>query len=147
MFIRMGRKAGHIIDFGSDDDFFAHNLDFLGTIHELPSQTAFCLIAGKYDGTILTPQVVFQMMEHTARVSHAAGRNDDHWAWHVIDGPRFFRCFSIMDVGHVDEASPLFLIDGPCLFIILIRIEEHDLGCFNGHRAINHNGNSWKLTA
>lgn len=35
MFIRMGRKAGHIIDFGSDDDFFAHNLDFLGTIHEL----------------------------------------------------------------------------------------------------------------
>lgn len=108
MFIRMGRKAGHIIDFGSDDDFFAHNLDFLGTIHELPSQTAFCLIAGKYDGTILTPQVVFQMMEHAARVSHAAGRNDDHWAWHVIDGPRFFRCFRIMDVGHVDEASPCF---------------------------------------
>ena len=64
----MGGKALHIVNFGVDSDILAHNLNALNTFYQPASDSAFCLIAGKYYTAVLTPQIMLKVMQNTTGV-------------------------------------------------------------------------------
>ncbi|MEM7547968.1 MAG: toprim domain-containing protein [Pseudomonadota bacterium] len=51
--------------------------DVAGTIHQKPSQSAYCLIADDRDRRVAIAKKALQMMAHAPAVTHAAGREDD----------------------------------------------------------------------
>ena len=60
-----------------DLDRLTEQLHFLASLNNAASQCADCLIASKQNRTLRSPEVVFQMMADTARITHAGCRDDN----------------------------------------------------------------------
>ena len=72
----MAADALDLLDPCFDLDRLTEQLHFLASLNNAASQCADCLIASKQNRTLRSPEVVFQMMADTARLTHTGRRND-----------------------------------------------------------------------
>ena len=75
--VRMAADAGQRVDLRVDLDVLVEKLDLFQPVDKQPPKRAHRLIADEQHHALLAPKVVFQVMAHTSRVAHAAGRDYD----------------------------------------------------------------------
>ena len=61
------------------------NADVLGPIADFPAECAFGAIADEEDGGSVIFNVVSQVVEDAACLAHAGGRDDDGFAFDVVE--------------------------------------------------------------
>ena len=58
----------------------------LGAIDYLPGERALCCVAYKKNTRIAAPEIVLQVVEHSAASAHTRTRHDDRPASYLVDG-------------------------------------------------------------
>ena len=137
----MGRKALHIVNFGVDSDVLAHNLNAFNTFYQPASDSALCLIAGKYYAAVLTPQIMLKVMQNTSGICHAAGRNNNLAARNFVNRHGFLHRCGKAQVMHRHQPASLHSVKCPRFLIIFLGIRHSNLRSSVGHRTIYINRN------
>ena len=70
--------------------FFAEDFDGLTFFDDASAEGIFRLEAADEDDVIGVGDGVFEMVEDASAFAHAAGGDDDHGAWHIVEGHRLF---------------------------------------------------------
>src|SRR5699024_1587491 len=86
--ICMSADSRHPDDFSVYMYFFSEKFYFCGSFDQGSSQCSNCLISHKKYRTLLSPEVVFQMMFNTSCITHSAGRQNNFWLLIHIDRSR-----------------------------------------------------------
>ena len=98
------------------------------------------------DGVTLVGHAVSQVMADAAVLAHAAGGNDDEWAFHAVQRRALFDRFDDVQLGEVEQI--VVAVENPLRFVV------HDVGVLpidfrqpRGERAVEKHGNPWQMAA
>ena len=75
--IGVPRKAVEDLDFGAEFERLTKDVYLLPVVANFPAEGVFCAIADEEDSVLRILNVVAQVMEDSARLTHARCRNDD----------------------------------------------------------------------
>ena len=69
--VRMAADTLHGLSMGPHINFLAKYLHGLSPVLKNPPQGSLCLVSREHNGTLRPPQIMFQVVAYTARVTHA----------------------------------------------------------------------------
>ena len=135
----VGGEAVDGVDTGSDVHIFTEQGDLAGFFHDLAAGGAHGLVAHEDDAGPGLPDVVLEVMAHTARVAHAAGRDDDGRSLVVVDALGFRGRQGVAQVGQLEGVVALVQ------HLLGVLVEElavaaEDLGGADGQGAVHEDG-------
>ena len=121
-------------------NLFSEQLHLRRAVHQGPSRCSHRLIAHKKHGTFFSPQIVFQVMLYTSRITHAAGGYDHLTTFIGVDGTGFLsgnrklksrKCDGILSFLHQFHG---FLIKA------FAKMFTENAGGLHCQRAVNYHG-------
>ena len=74
--VRMSADSSQNLNLRIHGDIFPEQLHTLGALNQLAPQSPHSLIPHETDGTLGTPQIMFQMVPDTSRLAHTGRRQD-----------------------------------------------------------------------
>ena len=88
--VGVGGESVDDFDTGTQGRFFAEDFDGFALFDDAAAEGIFRLEAADEDDIIGVGDGVFEMVKDASAFTHAAGGDDDHGAWHIVEGHGFF---------------------------------------------------------
>ena len=134
-------EAVEDFDAGADGDEVTEDGDFGVPFAELPAEGVFRTVADEEDGGARVGEVVLEMVDDAAALTHAGGGDDDEGAVLAIElltldgGADELEAFEAEGVAFVEEE----VVDG---VVEAFRVEAEDLGGGDGEGAVDKDGDA-----
>ncbi|OQA23802.1 MAG: hypothetical protein BWY61_01371 [Firmicutes bacterium ADurb.Bin354] len=140
LFIGMTAHSGKCLYLRTDFDIFSEKLDLFLTINKYASQCSFSLIADKKDGAFRSPEIMFEMMPDSARITHSGSRYDNLGLGIKVDHLGFVTGYAQMQIGKCDGINPLINKCSGFIRKTAVYIFTEDFRCFNSKRTVHKYG-------
>ena len=134
--VGMSREAVEALDLRLDRDFLAEHAHARDAVDEPAAKAPLRLVADEQDCRLRTPEVVFEMMQHAARIGHARRRNDDGRALRRVECARLRRRLTETDLREIRHLA-ILAEDLERILVEIAEVLEEDARRIDGQRTID----------